>query len=117
MAKARFAVLLTEGAEQDLESIYDYIAEFDSPANADHVLDQLMKSAESLSAFPERGSYPKELLALGIKDYRQTFFKPYRVIYRVIGQRVYIALIADGRRDMQSLLARRLLATSACGYS
>ena len=104
-----FEVLLTAGAEQDLEAIYDYIAEFDCPANADHVLDQVMKVVESLSHFPERGSYPKELVALGIKEYRQTAFKPYRVIYRVTGQRVIIYLIADGRRDMQALLSRRLL--------
>ena len=64
---------------------------------------------ESLTTFPERGAYPKELIALGIRDYRQTAFKPYRVIYRVVGQKVYIYVIADGRRDMQSLLARRLL--------
>jgi toxin ParE1/3/4 len=62
-----------------------------------------------LSTLPERGSHPKELLALGIKDYRQTFFKPYRLICRVDGQRVYVYLIVDSRRDMQSLLARRLL--------
>ena len=65
--------------------------------------------AEGLAQFPERGSNPKELVALGIKDYRQTAFKPYRVIYRVLGGRVVIYLIVDGRRDMQSLLARRLL--------
>lgn len=108
-APLKFEVLLTEGAEQDLESIHDYIAQFDCVANANYVLDQLMKVAESLSRFPERGSYPKELIGLGIKEYRQTFFKPYRVIYRVVGSRVIIYLIADGRRDMQSLLARRLL--------
>ena len=109
MSARRYEVLLTEGAEQDIESIYDYIAEFDSPANANYVLDHLMKALRSLTMFPERGSYPKELLALGIKEYRQTMFKPYRVIYRVIEKRVFIYLIADGRRDMQSLLARRLL--------
>ena len=109
MSARRYEVLLTEGAEQDIESIYDYIAEFDSPANANYVLDHLTKVAKSLTTFPERGSYPKELLALGIKEYRQTMFKPYRVIYRVIEKRVFIYLIADGRRDMQSLLARRLL--------
>jgi toxin ParE1/3/4 len=49
------------------------------------------------------------LLALGIREYRQTFFRPYRLIYRVMDRRVYIYLIADGRRNMQSLLARRLL--------
>ena len=109
MAGRKYEVLLTQGAEQDLESIYDYIAEFDCKANADYVLDRLLEVVESLAAFPERGAYPKELVALGIRDYRQTAFKPYRVIYRVIGQRVYIHVLADGRRDMQSLLARRLL--------
>ena len=103
----RYEVLLTRGAEQDLESIHDYIAEHDSLARANHVLDQLEKVVESLSRFPERGSYPKELAALGIKDYRQTAFKPYRVIYRVLGAQV-IYMIVDGRRDMQSVLAQRL---------
>jgi len=104
-----FEVLMTEGAEQDLEAIHDYIAEFDSVANAHHVLDQLLEVAESLAQLPERGSYPAELVALGIKEYRQAWFKPYRVIYRVIGTQVIIYLIADGRRNLQSLLARRLL--------
>jgi len=106
---AKFEVLLTEGAEQDLEAIHDYISEFDCVANANYVLDGLMDVVESLSKFPERGSYPKELVGLGIKEYRQTFFKPYRVIYRVNGNQVIVYLIADGRRDMQSVLARRLL--------
>lgn len=104
-----FEVLLTDGAEQDVESIYDYIANVDCVANANLVLDGLMKVVESLSVFPERGSYPKELLKLGIKEYRQTFFKPYRVIYRVFGRQVIIHLVVDGRRDMPSVLARRLL--------
>jgi toxin ParE1/3/4 len=82
---------------------------FDCVANAGHVLDQLMQVVQSLSRFPERGSYPKELVSLGIKEYRQTAFKPYCVIYRVLGKQVVIYLIADGRRDMQSVLARRLL--------
>ena len=106
---AKFEVLLTEGAEQDLEAIHDYISEFDCVANANYVLDELMDVVESLSRCPERGSYPKELVGLGIKEYRQTFFKPYRVIYRVTGSQVIIYLIADGRRDMQSVLVRRLL--------
>jgi hypothetical protein len=55
--------------------------------------------------------YPNELSALGIREYRQRFFKPYQIIYRVMGKRVYIYLIADGRRDFQTLLARRLLSS------
>lgn len=104
-----YQVLLTEGVEQDLEAVHDYISEYDCVANANSVLDALMEVVEGLAKFPQRGSYPKELVGLGIKEYRQTFFKPYRVIYRVTGSQVIIYLIADGRRDMQSVLARRLL--------
>ena len=105
----RFEVVLTQGAEYDLEEIYDDIAEFDSAANADPVLDRLLDATQKLAEFPERGSWPKELLALGIREYRQTFFKPYCIVYRVIDKKVVVYLIVDGRRDMQSLLARRLL--------
>lgn len=105
----KYQVLLTQGAEYDLESIHDYISEFDCVANANKVLDGLMEAVESLKRFPQRGSYPKELVGLGIKEYRQTFFKPYRLIYRVVDQQVIVYLIADGRRDMQTVLSRRLL--------
>ncbi len=104
-----FGVFLTNDAARDLGEIYDYIAGHESPQEADYVLDQIEKAVSRLSGFPERGAYPKELLTLGIREYREVFFKPYRIIYRLIDRNVYILLIADGRRDMQSLLQRRLL--------
>jgi len=79
----RFEVFLTEDAARDLEDICDYIAEHDGPSKAGHVLDRIERVVEGLAAFPERGSHPKELVSLGVRDYRQTFFKPYRVIYRL----------------------------------
>lgn len=108
-AAPRFEVLLTQGAEQDLEAIHEYIHAHDGPAAAAHVLDHLLKLAESLAQHPERGAHPKELLALGMREYRQAFFKPYRLVYRIVGARAVVALIVDGRRDLQALLARRLL--------
>ena len=68
-----------------------------------------MDVVSTLSRFPERGSCPKELLGVGIRDYRQVFFKPYRVIYRVAQQQVIVYVVVDGRRDMQTVLTRRLL--------
>lgn len=104
-----FKVLLTRDASRDLEELYDYIALQDAPRKAGYVLEQVEKAFSKLSEFPERGAYPKELLALGIKEYRETFFKPYRIIYRVMGKTVYVLLIVDGRRDMHALLQRRLI--------
>jgi len=104
-----FDVVLTEGATHDLDRIYDYIAEHDSLEKAEATLARIERVVASLSALPDRGTHPKELVALGIREYRETFFKPYRVIYRVVDRIVVVFVIADGRRDMQSLLARRLL--------
>ena len=106
----RFEVLLTEDAVSDLEEIHEYLAEHDGPSKANYVLGRIAEAVANLASFPERGAHPKELLALGIREYRQFFFKPYRLIYRVTQHRVYIYLIVDGRRDMQTLLARRLFA-------
>ncbi len=104
-----FQVLLTAVAERDIESLHGYVVRSDGLPQADRLLDRLMEAMEGLAHFPERGSHPKELLALGIKEYRQVFFKPYRLIYRVTGKQVLVFLVVDGRRDMQSVLARRLL--------
>ena len=103
------AVLLTNDAARDLTELYDYIAVNDSPRKADYVLKQIEQIFSTLSEFPERGVYPKELLKLGIREYREIFFKPYRIIYRIMDKNVYVLLIVDGRRDMQALLQRRLL--------
>jgi toxin ParE1/3/4 len=104
-----FQVVITEDAEDDLEAIVTYIAKHDSPQAAQHVLRRILDIADSLTSAPTRGTTPKELRGLGEQEFRQLFFKPYRLIYRVVGKQVVIYVITDGRRDMQSLLARRLL--------
>ena len=105
-----FEVRMTADAVRDLEDIVDWVARHDGPARAQHVLDRIQDAVDALKRFPERGRHPAELAALGIREYRETFFKPYRIIYHVDAAQVFISLIADGRRDMQLLLERRLLA-------
>jgi toxin ParE1/3/4 len=106
-----YSVYLTEDAASDLNDIYDYLTHQENLLTANHVLDQFEKRFLSLAHNPNRGKYPKELVSLGIKEFREIFFKPYHIIYRVIGKNVYVMLIADGRRDMHTLLQRRLLGT------
>jgi len=104
-----FKVFLTEDASSDLEDLYNYIFHHDSPESAEYVLSRIEKTVSGLAEFPERGACPDELLSLGIRQYREIFFKPYRIIYQIIDNNIYVMLIVDGRRDMQSLLQSRLL--------
>ena len=89
-----FKVWITDDAARDLGG---------------YVVNQIERALSSLSDSPERGAYPKELLALGIREYREVFFKPYRIIYTITAESVFVLLVADGRRDLQALLQRRLL--------
>lgn len=104
-----FAVRFTIEARKDMRAIQDYISKNDSPEKADYVTRGIIRAALALQEMPDRGSHPQELLQLGYKVYRQVFFKPYRIFYRVRANTVYIGLIADGRRDIAPLLSRRLL--------
>ena len=81
---------MTNDAARDLEEICDYIDRHDAPDRGDHVLEQIEKAFHSLSEHPHRGNSPKELLDIGLREYREIFFKPYRIIYRVMGDNVYV---------------------------
>ena len=99
---------VTLAAWRDLEEIVAWISENDSDAKADYVLDQIVQTAESIAAMPHRGTRPKELPPGLQAEFRQVFFKPYRVIYEITPALIVVHLIADRRRDLRSLLMRRL---------
>jgi toxin ParE1/3/4 len=105
----KYEIRITSAACRDLEEIHDWVAETDSIEKAGYVLDQLWEAAESVAELPSRGSRPKELPPGMELEYRQVFFKPYRVIYEVKRGEVVVHLIADGRRNLSSLLLRRLI--------
>lgn len=104
-----YSIVIERGAERDLNEIDVYISGHDSVAKAVSVMASIEQAIAKLETFPNRGSRPKELVENGVLDFRETFFKPYRILYRVVDDKVVVVLVADGRRDMRALLARRLL--------
>jgi len=105
----KYQVIITSEAERDIIDIYDYITKKDILQNAEYILDNLESLILSLEESPERGHYPPELSIQGIKEFKEVIFKPYRAIYEIIGSKVIVHLCVDGRRDMKTLLERRLI--------
>lgn len=104
-----FSVSLAAYAENDLLDLYQYVSVNDSVEKAERLLDNIEKTILQLASLPFRGNCPPELERVGVYDYREVFFKPYRIIYQVTGPSVCVLCILDGRRDMQTLLQKRLL--------
>ena len=104
-----FTVHIISDAERDIIEIYDYIALSDSIEKAEGVYKKIKEKCLSLSELATRGHFPPELERIGIYEYRETHFKPYRIIYQVIDSNVYIHCVLDGRRELQETLEKRLL--------
>ena len=105
----RFTVNLVIDAEADLFDIYLYVANHDSTEKAARLLKNIEKTILRLETTPLRGKYPPELERIGVFEYREIFFKPYKIIYQVEKANVYVHCVIDGRRDLQDLLQRRIL--------
>jgi len=104
-----YTVLVLSAAEEDVVDIFDYILVNDSQHNTSYVVEQLQESCNELSSFPNKGHCPPELEEIGVNNFREVHFKPYRIIYEVIDCNVFIHAILDGKRSLQRLLERRLI--------
>jgi toxin ParE1/3/4 len=106
----RYDVFLTAAAEEDIAAIHDYIEASESVDRADRAAAILFEAVGSLSTLPYRGNVPRELSFPGAgEDVRELHCWSCRLFYQIVGSDVIVIAIADGRRDMQSFLQRRLL--------
>ena len=102
-------VVLLESAELDLQELRTYIVKNFSAATWQHTYQKLKESIRHLANFPFMGSVPEALESLQLVQYRQTLSGMNRIIYEVRQDTVFIHLIVDTRRDIASVLMRRLI--------
>lgn len=105
----KYSLRLVESAEFDILDLHRFVELNDGPGRADDLLAQIEKTIAALDHLPERGHFSPELARLGIHDFREIHYKPYRIIYTVAEQEVVVQAILDGRRDLRDLLEARLL--------
>lgn len=96
-------------AEEDMFDIYRYVALNDSVERAEKLFQSLRSTCYKLKTSPMRGNVSPEMLEIGVTDFREVHYKPYRIIYSIEANTVYIHCIIDGRRDIQTILLERLL--------
>jgi plasmid stabilization system protein ParE len=98
----------TLNAKNDLLSIVEYI-KIDSPSNANEVYQKIKKAAHSTDFFPLKGRVVPELSKEGITLYREPIASPWRIIYKVGNDTVYIMAILDSRQNIEEILLQKLL--------
>jgi plasmid stabilization system protein ParE len=102
-------VVLLDSAEQDLKDLRSYVVKNFSQATWLKTYSKLKESIRNLTSFPLLGAVPPELESLNMNQYRQIISGMNRVIYEPRADAVYIYMIVDTRRDLETLLMQRLM--------
>jgi len=103
-----YKVRWTSNAKKDLLNIVEYIKK-DSLSAAKKVYEQIKEKAQSSNFFSLRGRVVPELLKEGIAIYREVIAQPYKIMYKIENDTVYIMAIFDSRQNLEELLLQKLL--------
>ena len=106
--KQNYEVIWSEVAENDLIQIVEYIA-INDLSNALKVLKKIKERVALLTTAPQRGRIVPELKDHGILQYRELIIKPWRVVYRISNQDVYVLVVLDARQNVEEILLKRLV--------
>jgi len=109
-----YTVEFARVAEGDVLAIVDYLAVHD-PGAALRALHQFEAAAASLEKFPNRGRIVPELEVHGLVTHRELVIAPWRMVYRMAGQAVYVVAVFDGRRNLEDVLLDRAVRATDAG--
>jgi len=109
MPERRYKVVWTDVAAGDLCRLASWVAA-DSPDDAATLLNRLRKRVGTLAIAPGRGGVVPELAFFGIGVLREAIERPYRIVYRIAGRKVWVLGVLDGRRELEDVLLERLIA-------
>jgi len=104
--KKSYEVRWSGTSENDLIAIVQYIAD-DNPHQAYEIFKNIKYRASNLRVFPNRGRIVPELLEQGVTQYRELIIPPWRIIYRVSENKVYVLSVLDSRQNVEDILLRR----------
>ncbi|PRZ45352.1 type II toxin-antitoxin system RelE/ParE family toxin [Paraburkholderia fungorum] len=72
---------------------------------------KIQHAVAQIEEFPLKGSVPPELNDFHLLGYYQVLSGMNRIIYQIDNNTIYIHIIADTRRDLKDILAKRLMRT------
>lgn len=107
MAEKRYVVKILEPAQAELEEIARLYLSLVGPESARKITNKIYNALEQLAQFPLSGPAMREteLRNLG---YRFLVVEKYIVIYRLIGDTIFVYHIFDGRSDYPTLFRSEL---------
>lgn len=103
-----YKIIWTETAKNDLNQIIDYIA-LEKEDVAKSIYIRIKEKVNSLKIMPNKNRIIPELQSVGIELFRETIDNPWRIMFRISENEVFILLIIDGRRNVEDIIFEKLI--------
>ena len=71
--------------------------------------EKIKEAAKPLVLFPNQGRVIPELLKHNITKFKELIISPWRLMYKIENNVVYVMAVIDGRRNIEDILLQRLL--------
>ena len=101
-----YKVYWTKSAKQDLREIIDYIS-INSKENALNILNLIAEKTSELKKMPFRCRILPELKELNIETYRELIVNPWRLIFKVINDEVFVIAVLDGLGILKTFCGKK----------
>ncbi|MGF6782500.1 type II toxin-antitoxin system RelE/ParE family toxin [Paraburkholderia sp. GAS334] len=109
MGQAKLKLLILDEAQEDTKDLRRYILKSFGAETWEQTSAELTVTFSNIRQFPQSGYVPAELADFGGLNFREALSGQNRVIYEVRDDTIYIHVVTDTRRDLRTLLQKRLL--------
>ena len=106
-------VIFLASAEKDLDDLRQYVLRNFGEAAWREARRRIGDAVRTIRTFPQSGTIPVELARMGFQQYRQVTAGLNCLVYEIKDDLILVSIVCDGRRDMRTLLLRRLVRISA----
>ena len=103
------AVIILPDAQEDLLPLQEYMLDKWDELEWLKAEDEIFEKLQQVDAGNYPGTAVKELASVGIFEYENVFTSHHKLVYRRIGDDVYVYAVAGHRQDFPTLLMKRLL--------
>ena len=109
MGQAKLKLLILDEAQEDTKDLRRYILKSFGAGTWKQTSAELTVTFGSIRQFPQSGYVPTELADFGGLNFPEALSGQNRIIYEVRDDTIYIHVVTDTRRDLRTLLQKRLL--------
>src|SRR3954469_18502681 len=109
MGRPKFKLLILDEAQDDTKDLRRYILKSFGAQTWKQTAAELAVTFGTIRQFPQSGYVPAELSDFGGLNFREALSGQNRVIYEAREDTIYIHIVTDTRRDLRTLLQKRLL--------